>query len=59
MEAGSYPGLSDVSVHHLREYILDLVHELATVAARRGDARSEQALQLCWSRIRADHEDIA
>ncbi len=59
MQAGNYPGLSDVSVDHLREYILDLVHELATVAARRGDARSEQALQVCWSRIRADQEDAA
>ncbi|HTK36559.1 MAG TPA: hypothetical protein VL358_14910 [Caulobacteraceae bacterium] len=59
MEIGNYPGLGDVSVHHLREYILDLVHELATVAARRGDARSEQALQICWSKIRDGHEDAA
>jgi hypothetical protein len=59
MEVGSYPGLGDVSVHHLREYILDLVHELATVAARRGDARAEQALQACWSQIHEEHEDAA
>jgi hypothetical protein len=59
MEAGSYPGLADVSVHHLREYILDLVHELATVAARRGDAKAEQALQVCWSRIHDEHENVA
>ena len=59
MEAGNYPGLADVSVHHLREYILDLVEELATVAARRGDARSEQALQICCARIRNDDQNAA
>ena len=59
MDLGNYPGLSDVSVRHLREYILDLVHELATVAARRGDSRAEQALQTCWSRIRNDDCDAA
>ena len=57
MEVGNYPGLADVSVHHLREYILDLVHELATVAAQRGDSTSEQALQTCWSRIRDHGQD--
>ena len=59
MEAGNYPGLSDVSVSHLREYILDLVQELATVAGRKGDACSEQALQVCLSRIRSDDLDAA
>lgn len=59
MEAGNYPGLSDVSVRHLREYILDLVQELATVAGRKGDSRSQQALQLCWSRISDDDQDAA
>lgn len=45
-------GLGDMTVEHLREYILDMVQELAAVAARRGDAPSAQALQVCWNKIR-------
>ncbi len=57
MEVMNSPALSDVSVHHLREYILDMVQELASVAARRGDAMSARALQTCWARIYEDEED--
>lgn len=49
-------GVGEMSTSHLREYILDLVQELASVAAHRGDSASAQALQTCWSRIR-EHED--
>ena len=56
MELSGYPGLSDVSSHHLREYILDMVQELASVAARRGDSDSARALRVCWSEIRAKEE---
>jgi hypothetical protein len=56
MGAENLRGLGEMSVGHLREYILDLVQELATVAARRGDATSAQALQTCWSQIR-EHEE--
>jgi hypothetical protein len=59
MEIGDYPGLAEVSVHQLREYILDLVHELATVAGRQGDSRSERALQTCWSEIRDEEQEDA
>lgn len=45
-------GLGGMTVGHLREYILDMVQELAAVAARQGDAPSAQALQVCWNRIR-------
>jgi hypothetical protein len=51
MEVMNSPTLSDVSVDHLREYILDMVQELATVAARRGDVMSARALQSCWAKI--------
>lgn len=56
MGAENLRGLGDVSVDHLREYILDMVQELASVAARRGDSASAQALQRCWSKIREDDE---
>jgi hypothetical protein len=49
-------GVGEMSVSHLREYILDLVQELAAVAAHRGDAASAQALHACWARIR-EHEE--
>ncbi|HTI67270.1 MAG TPA: hypothetical protein VL460_06950 [Caulobacteraceae bacterium] len=48
--------LGEMSVDHLREYILDMVQELASVAARRGDSTSAQALQTCWSQIREEEE---
>jgi hypothetical protein len=54
MGAENLRGLGEVSVDHLREYILDLVQELASVAARRGDSSSAEALQICWSQIRED-----
>ncbi len=57
MGAENLRGLGEVSVGHLREYILDLVQELASVAARRGDGTSAQALQTCWSQIREDDDD--
>jgi hypothetical protein len=57
MGAENLRGLGEVSVDHLREYILDMVQELASVAARRGDAASAQALQACWRRIREDEEE--
>jgi hypothetical protein len=52
MGAQNLRGLGDVSVDHLREYILDLIQELAAVAAHRGDPGSARALQLCWNQIR-------
>jgi nicotinamidase-related amidase len=54
MGAENLRGLGEVSVDHLREYILDLVQELASVAARRGDSSSAEALHTCWSQIRED-----
>jgi hypothetical protein len=54
MDLGNQLGLAEVSVHHLREYILDMVQELASVAARRGDSNSARALQTCWSQIREE-----
>jgi len=54
MEVGHPAGLAEVSVRHLREYILDMVQELASVAARRGDSNSARALQECWSEIRRE-----
>ncbi len=56
MGAENLRGVAEMSVSHLREYILDLVQELASVAAHRGDAASAQALQACYSQIRK-HED--
>ncbi len=56
MGAENLRGVTEMSVSHLREYILDLVQELASVAARRGDATSAQALQACYSQIR-EHEE--
>jgi hypothetical protein len=52
MGAENLRGLGEVSADHLREYILDLVQELASVAAHRGDAGTAHALQVCWSQIR-------
>jgi hypothetical protein len=52
MQTKELQGLNDVSVSHLREYILDLVQELATLASRRGDASSARALRACWIDIR-------
>jgi hypothetical protein len=52
MEAKELQGLDDVTVNHLREYILDLVQELAALASRRGDASSARALRACWIDIR-------
>lgn len=57
MGAENIRGLGEVSIDHLREYILDLVQELASVAARRGDGTAAQALQACWSQIRDDDLD--
>lgn len=56
MEVMNSPALNDISVHHLREYILDMVQELAAVAARRGDTMSARALQSCWAKIYEDDE---
>ncbi len=56
MGAENLRGVAEMSEAHLREYILDLVQELAGVAARRGDTVSAQALQVCWSSIR-EHEE--
>ena len=57
MGAENLRGVGEMNVGHLREYILDLVQELASVAARRGDAASAQALQTCWNTIRQTQED--
>jgi hypothetical protein len=56
MGAENLRGLGEMSVDHLREYILDMVQELASVAARRGDSTSAQALQAAWSRIREEDD---
>ena len=56
MGAESLRGLRDVSVEHLREYILDMVQELASVAAHRGDKATARALQACWTQIREEEE---
>ena len=34
-----------------REYILDILQELAQLARRAGDGASEEALTLCWQKI--------
>ena len=57
MDSGNYLSLKEVSVDHLREYILDMVQELASVAALRGDSMSARALQTCWVQIRDDDDD--
>lgn len=49
-------GLGQVSVDHLREYILDLLQELSALAAHRGDAGSAAALEACWKRIRTEDD---
>ena len=50
--------LGQVSVDHLREYILDLLQELSSLAAHRGDATCAEALSTCWKDIRRDQEAL-
>jgi hypothetical protein len=56
MGVESIRGLGQVSVEHLREYILDLLQELSGLAAHRGDAAAAEALAACWKDIRTQGE---
>jgi ethanolamine ammonia-lyase large subunit len=57
LDTTNYLTLKEVSVGHLREYILDMVQELASVAAQRGDSTSARALQTCWVKIHDEEDD--